>query len=99
MSCLLSDVTGYSIKSVSTAGEQVLLCPYEVGGAVATLQKGMQWVDASIPVMEEPVNEVLSIPQTEDDCLIFPNLQGTKEEEEEEEEEEKEEDEEEEGNN
>ena len=89
MSCIFSDVSGHSVKSVSTAQEQVLPRPSLVGGvqgvSVATPQSDRKG-EAIIPRTEESVDEVLSIPETQSDRLSFPNLQGTAEEEEEEEE-------------
>ena len=91
MSCIFSDVSGHSFKSVSTAQEQVLPRPSSVGGeqggSAATPQNDRQG-EAIIPWREESVDEVLSIPETQSDRLSFPNLQGTAEEEEEEEEDE-----------
>ena len=93
MSCIFSDVSGHSVKSVSTAQEQVLPHPSSVGGeqggSAATPQNDRQG-EAIIPRREESVDEVLSIPETQSDRLSFPNLQGTAEEEEEEEEDEEE---------
>ena len=89
MSCIFSDVSGHSVKSVSTAEEQVLPRPNSVGGeqggSAATPPNDKQG-EAIIPWREESVDEVLSIPETQSDCLSFPILQGTAEEEEEEEE-------------
>ena len=91
MSCIFSNVSGHSVKSVSTAQEQVLPRPNSVGGvqggSVATPQSDRQG-EAIIPWTKEFVDEVLSIPETQSDRLSFPNLQGTTEEEEKEEEEE-----------
>ena len=56
------------------------------GGPVVTPQNDRQG-ETSISWMEESVDEVLSIPETQSDRLSFPNLQGTAEEEEDEEEE------------
>ena len=88
MSCIFSDVSGHSIKSVSTAEEQVLPRPNSVGGeqggSAATPQNDRQG-EAIIPRREESVNEVLSIPETQSDRLNFPILQGTTERQEEEE--------------
>ena len=101
MSCIFSDVSGHSIKSVSTAEEQVLPRPDSVvgeqGGSVATPQRSTHR-DATIPVMEAPVNEVLSVPETQSDRLSFPNLHMTAEEDDEDDEEEREEDEDDEDN-
>ena len=87
MSCIFSDISGHSVKLVSTAQEQVLPRPSSVGGVqgvlVATPQSDRKG-EAIIPRTEESVDEVLSIPETQSDCLSFPNLQGTAEEEEEE---------------
>ena len=67
MSCIFSDVSGHSVKSVSTAQEQVLPRPNSVGGvqrgSVATPQSDRQG-EAIIPRTEESVDEVLSIPET-----------------------------------
>ena len=97
MSCLLLDVSGHFVKSVSTAKKQVLPRPNAVGGEqrglAATPYDNTQG-DASIPVTKKHINEVLSIPETQNDRLSFPNLRGTAEEEDKEDEE----DEEEEGN-
>ena len=94
MSCIFSDVSGHSVKSVSTAQKQVLPPPNLVwgvqGGSVATPQSDRQG-EAIIPQTKESVDEVLSIPETQSDHLSFPNLQGIAEEEEEEKEEEEEE--------
>ena len=61
-------------------------------GPAATSQESTHR-DATIPVTEALVDEVLSVPETQSDCLSFPNLHATAEEEDEEEEEdEKEED-------
>ena len=94
MSCIFSDVSGHSVKSVSAAQEQVLPRPSLVegdqGGSAATPQNDRQ-MEAIIPRREESVDEELSIPETQSDRLSFPNLQGTAEEEEDEEEEEEEE--------
>ena len=96
MSCILSDVSGQSVKSVFAAEEQVLPRPSSVegdqGGSAATPQNGRQG-GAIIPRREESGDEVLSIPETQSNRLSFPNLQGTVEEEEDEEEEEEEEEE------
>ena len=77
MSCIFSDVTGHSVKSVSTTQEQVLPRPSSVGGVqkglVATPQSDRQG-EAIIPRTEESVDEVLSIPETQSDRLSFPNL-------------------------
>ena len=102
MSCIFSNVSGHSVKSVSTAEEQVLPCSNSVGeeqgGPVATPQESMHR-GATIPITEAPIDEVLSVPESQSDRLSFPNVQGTAEkEEEEEEEEEYEEDNEEDGN-
>ena len=79
---------------MSAAQEQVLPRPSLVegdqGGSAATPQNDKQ-EEAIIPRREEFVDEVLSIPETQSDCLSFPNLQGTADEEEDEEEEEEEE--------
>ena len=95
MSCIFSDVSGHSVKSVFTAKEQVLPRPNSVGGKqeepAGTPQNDKQ-EDSSIPRTEESVDEVLSIPKTQSDCLSFPNLQMTAEEDEDEDEEEREED-------
>ena len=95
MSCIFSDVSGHSVKSVSTAEEQVLPRPNSIGreegGLAATPQNDKQG-EVSIPRTEESVDEVLSIPKTQNDRLSFPNLEGTAMEEEEEDEEEGEED-------
>ena len=89
MSCIFSDVSGHSVKSVSTAKEQVLPRPNlireEQGGPAGTPQNDKR-EDASIPQIEESMDKVLSIPKTQSDRLSFPNLQGTTEEEEDEEE-------------
>ena len=94
MSCILSDVSRQSVKSVSAAEEQVLPRPSSVegdqGGSAGTSQNDRQG-GAIIPRREESVDEVLSIPETQSDRLSFPNLQGTAEEEEDKEEEEEEE--------
>ena len=91
MSCIFSDVSRHSVKSVSTTKEQVLPRPNSVGeeqgGSTATPQNDRQG-EAIIPWTEEYVDEVLSISKTQSDRLGFPNLQGTVEEEEEEENEE-----------
>ena len=82
MSCIFSDVSGHSVKSVSTAKEQVLHRPNSVvgeqEGPAATHDK-----DATIPVMEAHVDELLSVLETQSDRLSFPNLHATTEEEEE----------------
>ena len=91
MSCIFSDVSGHSVKSVSTAEEQVLPRPNSVGGkqgGPATTPQNDKHGEASIPQTEESVDEVLSIPETQSDRLSFPKLQGTAEEDEDEEEEE-----------
>ena len=89
MSCIFSDVSGHSVKSVSTVQEQVLPHPSlvggEQGGSAAIPQNDMQG-GAIIPRRDETVDEALSILETQSDCLSFPNLQGTTEEEVEEEE-------------
>ena len=96
MSCIFSDVSGHSVKSVSTAQEQVLPCLILVGGnqgrSAATPQSERQG-EAIIPRMEESINDALSIPETQSDRLSFPNPQEEEEEEEEEEEGEEEEEE------
>ena len=61
----------------------------EEGGLATTLQNDRQG-EASIPRMEESVDKVLSICETQSDRLSFPNLQGIAEEEEEDKEEEEE---------
>ena len=94
MSCIFSDVSGHSVKSVSTVQEQVLPHPSSVGGeqgGSAAIPQNDRQGEAIIPRREETVDEALSIPETQSDRLIFPNLQGTAEEEEDEEEEEEEE--------
>ena len=89
MSCIFSDVSGHSVKSVSTTQKQVLPRPNSVGGvqggSAATPQSDRKG-EAIIPRTEESIDEVLSIPETQSDRLSFPNLQGTAKEEEEEEE-------------
>ena len=96
MSCIFSNVSGHSVKSMSAAQEQVLTRPSSVegdqGGSAATPQNDRHG-EAIIPRREESVDEELSIPKTQSDRLSFPNLQGTAEEEEDEEEEEVEEEE------
>ena len=96
MSCIFSDVSGHSVKSVSTAEEQVLHRPNSVVGE----QEGLAAThdrDANILVMEAHVDKLLSVPETQSDRLSFPNLHATTEEEEEEEEEEEDDDDDEEG--
>ena len=94
MSCIFSDVSGHSGKSVSAAQEQVLPRPSSVegdqGGSAAAPQNDRQ-EEAIIPQREESVDEVLSIPETQSDRLSFPNLQGTAKEEQDEKEEQEEE--------
>ena len=94
MSCILPNVSGQFVKSVSAAEEQVLPRPSSVegdqGGSASTPLNDRQG-GAIIPRREEFGDEVLSIPKTQSDRLSFPNLQGTAEEEEDEEEEEEEE--------
>ena len=84
MSCIFSNVSGHSVKSVSTANKQVLPRPDSVvgeqGGPATTLQESTHR-GATNPVMEAPVNEVLSVLETQSDRLIFPNLHATAEEE------------------
>ena len=67
MSCIFSDVSGHSVKSVSTAQEQVLPRPISVegdqGGSVATPQSDRQG-GAIIPRTEESIDDALSIPET-----------------------------------
>ena len=48
----------------------------EQGGAVVTPQEGTQGVDVSIPVMEEPIDEVLSIPGLKMIVLVFQTCKG-----------------------
>ena len=90
MSCIFSDISRHSVKSMSIAEEQVLPRPNSIGGeqggSAATSQNDRQG-EAIIPRREESVDEVLSIPETQSNRLSFPIPQGTAEEEEEEEEE------------
>ena len=70
---------------MSTAKEQVLPRPDSVvgeqGGPAATPQYSTH-NDATIPITEALVDEVLSVPETQKDRLSFPNLHATTEEEE-----------------
>ena len=98
MSCIFSDVSGHSIKSVFTTDEQVLPRPDSVvgeqGGPATTPQESTHR-DATNPVTEPPVDEVLSVPKTQSDRLSFPNLHGTAKEDEDEDKDEEDEEEEE----
>ena len=67
----------------------------EQGGPVATPQESTHR-GATIPVTKAPVDEVLSVPESQSDHLSFQNLHGTTKEEEDKEDEEEEEEEEEE---
>ena len=76
MSCIFSDVSGHSVKSVFTAQEQVLPRPNSGGGVQggsATTPQTDRQGEEIIPWREESVDEVLSIPETQSDRLSFPN--------------------------
>ena len=67
MSCIFSDVSGHSVKSVSTVQEQVLPHPSSVGGeqgGSAAIPQNDRQGEAIIPRREETVDEALSIPET-----------------------------------
>ena len=96
MSCIFSNVSGHSVKSVSRVKEQVLPCPNSVvgeqGRPATTLQESTHRGATNL-FTEAPVNEVLSVPETQSDRLSFPNLHATTEEDNEDDEEEEEEEE------
>ena len=70
MSCIFSDVSGHSVKSVSTAKEQVLPRPNSVGGVQggsAVAPQSDKQGEAIIPWTKESIDDALSIPETQID--------------------------------